>query len=142
MRSRLFMALTVIVASACATGGQGDGNGDEAGRMTMVVANEYTSVVTAYVIWNGTRTRLGEVSPRQTRTFSTPRRGDQVGFGVEVFATPSPGTGAGPSVMSGGSTPGIRPPIAQFEAIPVSPSEGIEWKLTSSGSLLFRRLPD
>jgi hypothetical protein len=136
MRLGLLTVLSAVLLSACATGGQGSGPD----RMTVVVVNEYTSVVTAYALWNGTRTRLGDVSPKQTKTFYTPRR-DRIGLGLEVFSTPPPATGAGPSVMAGGRPPSIRTPIAHSEEIQVSLTEGIEFHLTSSGSLLFRRLP-
>ena len=136
MRSRLLTLLALLVVTACATGGQGAGPG----RMTVVVTNEYTSVVTVYALWNRTRTRLGDVSPRQTKTFFTSRR-DRIGLGVEVFSTPSPGTTAGPSVMAGGSPPSIRTPVAQSEEIQVSPTEGIAFRLSSSGSLFFSSLP-
>ena len=138
MRWRRPTIVAAIVASGCASAGQGDGSD----RITVAVVNQYPSVVTAYVIWNGNRTRLGEVSPKQTRSFSTPRRGDRVALGLEVFSTPPPATGAGPSVMSGGSTPRVRAPIAQSEAILVGPDEGIEFHLTQYGSLMFRNLPD
>jgi hypothetical protein len=140
MRSRLLTILVAFVVSACATGGQSAGQSAGPNKMTVVVVNEYTSVVTAYALWNRTRIRLGEVSPQQTKTFSTTRR-DRIGLGLEVFSTPPPATGTGPSVMSGGSTPGIKPPLAQTEELQLSPTEGIEFRLTSSGSLLFQILP-
>jgi hypothetical protein len=137
MRSTL-VTLLALVLSACATAGQEDG----ADRMTVVVVNEYPSMLTASAIWPASRVRLGEVAPNQTRTFSVPRRGNRLALGFEVFALPSPGTVAGPSVMQGGTTPSMGSPLFRTEALLVSPTEGIEWRVGSSGTLTFRTLPD
>jgi hypothetical protein len=39
------------------------------------VTNEFTSTVTAYVVWPNNR--LGEVGSHRTRTFQTPLAGDE-----------------------------------------------------------------
>ena len=136
MRLGLLTMLAALAASACASGGPTD----TANRMTVVVKNEYTSAITAYALWNGTRVRLGDVAARNTRTFTTTRR-DRVGLGIEVLSTPPPMTGAGPSSMAGGQAPGIGALLTRSEEILLSPTEGIEFQLNSSGSLVFRRLP-
>ena len=94
MRRKLVTLLAALVLSACATAAQAGGDN----RVTVVVSNEYTSMITASVLWSGApRLRLGEISPHQKRTFSTPRRAGPIALGVEVFSTPPPATGAGPS---------------------------------------------
>lgn len=138
MRYKFLILAFALVAPACATGGQGD----RANRITIVVTNEYTNRVTAYAVWEGGRNRLGEVSMNRTRRFSTVRRGDRVALGLEVQATPSPGTTPGRSVFGGGGAADPSSPFVRSEAMEVATGEGIEWQITSSGALAFRRLPD
>jgi hypothetical protein len=135
MRFRLLFTACALAGAGCASGGQGG----DIDRITVTVRNEYPSTVTAYAVWDGRRTRLGELRRNRTRTFATPRRGDRIALGLEVIASPPPGTTAGPTRFRGGAGADPSTPFIQSEAIEVAAGEGIEWRLESSGALLFRR---
>ena len=137
MSCRLLSVLFAAVVAGCAGGGQASPE-DGAGRVTVVVANEYANAVTAYAVWpGGRRNRLGDIQPARTRTFDVPRAGDQISIGLELMAAPPVGTTAGPTGFQGGSLPRINPEMVMSESVMLRPGEGIEWRILSTGSLVY-----
>jgi hypothetical protein len=110
--------------------------------VSVVISNEYDGTVTAYALWspNGRRSRLGEISPGRTRDFQVPVSGDEIALGVELTSTPSPGTTAGPTGFQGGTPARINPGMVTTEGIQIRAGEGIEWQITPTGSVVYRRL--
>jgi hypothetical protein len=140
MRAPCLVLSGVLALSGCAGGGQATpAEGDE--RVIVVVANEFERPVTAYAVWPGSRRRrLGEVSSGRTRSFETPRSGSEIAIGLEILAAPPVGTTAGPTGFQGGRAPRINPDMVTSESMMIGPGEGIEWRLTSTGSLVYRRI--
>ena len=138
MRTPLLTLLAVIALSGCAGGGQATPEGE---NVTVVVVNDFDSRVTAYAVWpSGRPRRLGEVSSNRTRTFETPRSGTEIAIGLRLVSAPPVGTTAGPTTAQGGGPPRINPDMVTSESMLILPGEGIEWRLTAAGSLLFRRI--
>jgi len=108
----------------------------------MVVSNEFDGTVTAYAVWgpSGRRARLGEIGPGRTRNFQVSASGDEVALGVELTSAPSPGTTAGPTGFQGGTPPRVNPGMVMTEGLLIRPGEGIEWQVTPTGSIVYRRL--
>jgi len=135
--------LTITAAAAvvgCATSGQAAPE-EAASRVTIMVANDFASAVTAYAVWpGGRRSRLGEIQPDRSRTFQTVRAGDEISLGLELTAAPPVGTTAGPTGFQGGAPARINPEMVVSEGIMISNGEGIEWRVLSTGSLVYRRL--
>ena len=140
MRAPFLMLSALVALSGCAGGGQATPE-DDMGRITVVVVNEFAGPVTAYAVWPGSRPRrLGEVSSNRTRTFETPRQGNEIAIGLELVSAPPVGTTAGPTGFQGGAPPRINPEMVTSESMLIGPGEGIEWQLTPTGSLLYRRI--
>lgn len=126
----------LMLLTACASAGEADGP-----RATVVVRNGYSGAVRAYVVWNeGRRISLGDVASGRTRTFHPIQKGNDVSIGLSLVSTPSPGTTAGPTGFQGGRPADIRSPYLQSEPIALIQGEGIEWEITPTGSLMFRRI--
>lgn len=134
-----FLTLSVAALAGCASSGQ---SASEGPRVTVAVSNEYHGTVTAYALWspNGRRARLGEIIPGRTRTFQVPVSGDELALGIELTSTPSPGTTAGPTGFQGGAPARINPGVTRSEGFAIRPGEGIEWQITPTGALVYRRL--
>ena len=141
MRSSLLAILFFFVPLAgCAGGGQATPD-DGTSRVTIVVGNEFAGTVTAYAVWpGGRRTRLGEVRQERTRTFDTVRAGDEISLGIVLETAPPVGTTGGATGFQGGAPPRINPEMVMSEGIMISSGEGIEWRILSTGSLVYRRL--
>jgi ABC-type glycerol-3-phosphate transport system substrate-binding protein len=140
MRSPLVAILVSAAIAGCAGGGQATPD-DASSRVTIVVGNEFAGTVTAYAVWpGGRRTRLGEVRQERTRTFETVRAGDEISLGVVLETAPPVGTTAGPTGFQGGAPPRINPEMVMSEGIMIASGEGIEWRILSTGSLVYRRL--
>jgi len=126
----------LMLLTACASAGEADGP-----RATVVVRNDYSSAVQAYVVWNeGRRISLGNVGSGRARTFHPIQKGNDIAIGLSLISAPSPGTTAGPTGFQGGRPADIRSPYLQSEPISVIQGEGIEWEVTPTGGLLFRRI--
>jgi hypothetical protein len=140
MRSTCLVIVAAMSVAGCASGGQAVSE-DSSDRVTIMVGNDFASAVTAYAVWpGGRRNRLGEIQPDRTRTFETVRAGDEIALGVELTSAPPRGTTAGPTGFQGGAPPRLNPEMVMGEGIMISPGEGIEWRITSTGSLVYRRL--
>jgi hypothetical protein len=140
MRPKVFVLVATAALAGCAGSGQATPD-DASNRVTVVVANEYSSAITAYAVWSPSRrTRLGEIQPDRTRTFQTPRAGDQIAIGLELTSAPPAGTTGGPTGFQGGAPPRINPEMVTSESLMIRPGEGIEWRLTATGSLVYSRL--
>jgi len=140
MRAPFLVALAALGVASCAGGGQASPD-DDLQRITVVVANEFEGTVTAYAVWpGGRRTRLGEVSSNRTRTFQTPVGGNEIALGLELAAAPPVGTTAGPTGFQGGAPARINPDMVRSEGMLIRPGEGIEWRITPTGSLVYRRI--
>lgn len=140
MSARFLMLFVVVALSACAGGGQAS-PGEDGERITVVVANDFERAVMAYAVWpGGSRRRLGQVSSGRTRTFETPRSGNEIAIGLEVLSAPPTGTTGGPTGFAGGAPPRINPEMVTSESMLILPGEGIEWRLTPTGSLEYRRI--
>jgi hypothetical protein len=140
MRSTYFVIVSALTVAGCASTGQALPE-DASNRVTILVANDFASAITAYAVWpGGRRSRLGEIQPDRARTFETVRAGDEIALGVELTAAPPRGTTGGPTGFQGGAPPRINPEMVMGEGIMISPGEGIEWRITSTGSLVYRRL--
>jgi hypothetical protein len=141
MRSKIFALLAAAALAGCGGGGQATPD-DVGDRVTFVVANEFANAITAYAVWGptGRRVRLGEVQPDRERTFETPRAGDQIALGLELTSAPPGGTTGGPTGFQGGAPGRINPEMVTSEILLISAGEGIEWRLTPTGSLVYARL--
>jgi hypothetical protein len=140
MRSPLLSLLAAVALSGCAGGGQATPD-DATSRVTIVVGNEFAGTVTAYAVWpGGRRTRLGEVRQERTRTFETVRAGDEIALGLVLETAPPVGTTGGPTGFQGGAPARINPEMVMSEGIMISSGEGIEWRILTTGSLVYRRL--
>jgi len=139
MRAVLLKTLAVAAIAGCASSGGGALDGP---RVTVVVSNEYDGTVTAYALWspNGRRSRLGEITSGRTRNFEVPVSGDELALGVELTSAPSPGTTAGPTGFQGGAPPRLNPGMVATGGLAIRPGEGIEWQITPTGSIVYRRL--
>jgi len=140
MRSPCLVIVSALTVVGCASSGQAAPE-DSAARVTIMIANEFANAVTAYAVWpGGRRSRLGEIQPTRTRTFETVRAGDEISLGLELTAAPPVGTTGGPTGFQGGAPARINPEMVVSEGIMISSGEGIEWRVLSTGSLVFRRL--
>jgi hypothetical protein len=140
MRSTCLAIVSALAVVGCASSGQ-TAPEDDAARVTIMVANDFASAVTAYAVWpGGRRSRLGEIQPDRARTFQTVRAGDEISLGLELLGAPPVGTTAGPTGFQGGAAARINPEMVMSEGIMISAGEGIEWRLLSTGSLVYRRL--
>jgi hypothetical protein len=140
MRSICLVVVSALAVAGCASSGRATPE-DASNRVTIMVGNDFASAVTAYAVWpGGRRSRLGEIQPDRTRTFETVRAGDEIALGVELTAAPPRGTTGGPTGFQGGAPPRINPEMVMGEGIMISAGEGIEWRITSTGSLVYRRL--
>lgn len=132
MRIGALAVLATSAALACASGGPaGESGAPGTGEVTLVVINEYSYTVAAYVIWGTNRIRLGDVGGGRTRSFSTPSRGNTVAIGIEA-------TGAPPAATGGRGDPSA--PYFLSQTVPIQAGEGIEWRFSGTG-LTYLRLP-
>lgn len=140
MRATCLLIVSALTVAGCAASGEAAPD-DATARVTIMVANDYANAVTAYAVWpSGRRTRLGEIQPDRTRTFQTVRSGDEISLGLELTAAPPVGTTPGPTGFQGGAPPRINPEMVMSEGIMITAGEGIEWRILSTGSLVYRRL--
>lgn len=86
--------------------------------------NEATSTVTVFAWWrSGARFRLGEIRGRANRTFTIPIQADEVWLSFDVLSNRRVGR-----------------PVPPESFVPVRPGDRIEWTISSTYSLFYRRL--
>ena len=118
------LLLSIGLVSGCASANQSGSPFDAAAVVEMTVVNRAPTAVTAFVWWRGgARIRLGEVRGSANRTFNTPIRSDEVYLSFEVLS---------------GRQVGRPAPPATF--VPVRPGDRIEWEISSTFVLFYRRL--
>jgi hypothetical protein len=131
---RRILALAVLATlSACSSPDRAGAPGAPAsppGDVQLSIVNRTGSTLSVFLVWNGGRSRLGEIGSGRTREFNTPFRATEIALGVDVAAVPPSGTSDAPRGFN--ATTGAREPnMLVSGAVPVDAGDIILFEIRS-----------
>jgi hypothetical protein len=131
-----------LVLSACASEGPSDAGAPASppASVQLNITNGTGSTLSVFMVWDGGRTRLGEIGAGRTREFTPTYRATEIALGVDAAAAPPSGTSSAPSgfnatqgqresnMLVSGLVPVDAGDIILFEIRSLTPRLNVFWR--------------
>jgi len=104
------------------------------------ITNGTGSTLSVFMVWDGGRTRLGDIGAGRTREFTPTYRATEIALGVDAAAAPPSGTSSAPSgfnatqnqregnMLVSGAVPVDAGDIILFEIRALTPRLNVFWR--------------